>query len=252
MAFPLIDQYTGVRLGLDLGAVAASDLLVVESERRCRPEQSYGYVHGLWCVRLARGGMAVSVPPGAGHEVEAILAPFGAGQLDDDEAVAEALRGPVEEALAAAGMPPTNRVIRDLVFACNASGLERHPVAGCRRLADESVPAAEGLDLPTHCFPDGTVYGVVAAGEVVSMAHAHRAGVMEGCVCDVGVATAPGHRRQGYARAVVSALVGEFVDRGGEARYSCSPGNVASQATARSVGFAAYGTSLILAVPRPD
>ena len=120
----------------------------------------------------------------------------------------------------------------------------------CRRLADESVPAAEGLRLPTHCFPDGVVYGVVRDNKVVSVAYAHRAGVMEDMVADIGVETAPGHRRRGWARAAVSALVGHFTERGGEARYGCSPDNKASVATAESVGFVPYGKSLILSAPR--
>ncbi len=37
-----------------------------------------------------------------------------------------------------------------------------------------------------------------------------------------------------------------------EARYGCSPENRASVATARSVGFVPYGTSLVLSAPAAD
>ena len=61
-----------------------------------------------------------------------------------------------------------------------------------------------------------------------------------------------GYRRKGYAKTVVSAVVEEFTRRGGEAIYSCSPENLHSIATARSVGFAPLGRSLILSAPRAD
>jgi GNAT superfamily N-acetyltransferase len=153
-------------------------------------------------------------------------------------------------ALVRAGLPATDRVIRDFVFACGGELVRQHPLRSCRRLVDASVPAADGLCLPSHCFPDGVVYGVVCEGRVVSVAFAHRAGVLEDVVADVGVETAPRYRRRGFAQAAVSALAAHFTERGGESRYSCNPDNVASIATARSVGFVRYGKSLILSSPR--
>jgi RimJ/RimL family protein N-acetyltransferase len=85
---------------------------------------------------------------------------------------------------------------------------------------------------------------------VVSVAFAHRAGILEDRVADIGVETAAGYRRRGYAQAAVAALVGHFTQRGGEARYGCSPSNQASMAIAQSVGFVPYGKSLILSAPR--
>ena len=49
-----------------------------------------------------------------------------------------------------------------------------------------------------------------------------------------------------------TAVVAHLADRGGEARYGCRPDNLASIATARSVGFVPYSTSLVLSVPRPN
>ena len=75
---------------------------------------------------------------------------------------------------------------------------------------------------------------------------------MENEVADLGVETAPACRRRGYAKTAVSAVVAHITERGGEARYGCSPDNHASIATARSAGFAPYGTALTLSAPRPD
>lgn len=250
MSFAHIDRYVSARLGLDLADADPGLTRVVESERRLAAEQSYGYVHALWFMWLADGRRVVSVPPGAGLQTEALARDVASAPHLLDEQLAEVLREPIDGALKARGLCPTNRVLRDIVFACNDGLLRMHPLDDCRRLTDDSIPAAEGLDLPAHCFPDGVVYGVVGDGEVTSCAFAHRAGVMEDLVCDVGVGTAVAFRRRGYARAAVSALVSTFTQRGSEARYSCGPNNEASIATARSVGFVPYATSLILSAPR--
>ncbi len=250
--FPFVDRYMGLRLDLDLATIEPGQTLVVESERRLRRETSYGYLHGLWWVALADGRSAASVPPGAGEAVAAILEGVDASRQLEGAELAARLRGPVDAALAAGGLGPTDRAIRDVAFACNADLLRRHRCGDCRRLLDESIPPAEGIRLPGHCFPDGIVYGVVCDGEVVSCAHAHRPGVLEGQVADLGVpGTALPHRRRGYARACVSAVVEHITRTGGEARYGCSPTNLASIATARACGFVLYGTQLILSAPRP-
>jgi hypothetical protein len=222
---------------------------VVESSRRLTAEPSYGYIHGLWWLWLADGRSVVSVPPGAGRAIRAIVGAVDRETALFDEHRAEALKGPVEAALRDAGRPATDRVLHDVVFAGNGALLKRHPRSDCCRLREASIPPVEGLRLPTHCFPDGVVFGVVQENQVVSVAFAHRTGILEDCVADLGVETAPGYRRRGYAQAAVSALVGHFTQGGGEARYGCSPSNLASMATARSVGLVPYGQSLILSAP---
>jgi len=249
LQFPLVDRYMGLRLGVEMAGIRPGQLHVVESPRRLAREMSYGYVHALWWVWLHDERTAVSVVPGAGEEVRRIAAAVTERDEFFDLGLAERLKVPADRALRGAGRPVSDRVLSDVFFVCNAKLLRPHRHGDCRRLTDESIAPAEGLRLPTHCFPDGVAYGVVADGRIVSVAFAHRAGVMEDSVADVGVETAPGYRRRGYAQTAVSALVEHFTRSGGEARYGCSRGNVASMATARSVGFVPYGVSLILAAP---
>jgi ribosomal protein S18 acetylase RimI-like enzyme len=247
--FALVDQFHGIRLDVDLDGMEAGQLLVVESERRLRREESYGYLHALWWLRLADGRSAVSVVPGAGEAVRHVAEAMGCEEALMGDALAAAVTGPVSAALRAAGVAEVSRVLHDLVFACDATALRLHECPALRRLVDDSVPAAPGISLPTQCFPRGIAYGVVEAGHVVSVAYGHRTGTMEDRVVDLGVETAPEHRRKGYAQACVSAVAAHVIDRGGQARYGCSPANTASIATARSVGFAEYGQSLILSAP---
>jgi ribosomal protein S18 acetylase RimI-like enzyme len=252
IVFPFVDQYMGLRMGIDLSAVKPGRVMVVESVRRLRREQSYGFIHALWWIWLEDGRSALSAPPGAGEGVAKVTGAVRRAEQLLDSGIAEQLKSPVNASLRKAGLKEVDRVLSDVCFACNAALLRLHARGDCRRLVDEGVPPAEGLRLPAHCFPDGIVYGVVADGRVASYAFGHRAGVMEDQVADIGVETAPVYRRRGYAKTAVSAVVEHIARTGGEARYGCRPDNLASTATARSVGFVPYGTSLVLAAPAPE
>jgi len=247
--FPLVDQYMGIRLGVDLGSVEPGAAVIVESPRRLRAEMSYGFVHALWWLWLEDGRSVISVPPGVADAVRDIAEAAHSREDLLNPVAVERLRERVDPALARLGLPPTSRVFRDLTFtfACDAGIFRRHAAGECVRLTDSSIPPADGLALPTHCFPDGVAYGVIVDGRVASVAYAHRAGVLEDCVADIGVETAPQYRGRGYAKTVVSAVVADFAASGGEARYACDPANTASIRTAAAVGFVPYGTSLVLA-----
>ena len=250
--FDLLDRHVGLRMGLDLAAVRPGRTTVAATPRRLRREASYGYVRALWWAWLADGRSAISCPPGTAAAVAAVAAGASRAQELADPALAETLRRCVDPALLTAGLPPTDRAIRSLWFACNADLLRRHHDGDCRRLTDHSIPPAEGISLPAHCFPDGVAYGVIADAVVACAAFAHRHGVMEDRVVHVGIDTAGGYRRRGYARTAVSALVAHFTAGGGQGLYSCRPDNTASIATARTVGFVPYGAALVLSAPAPD
>jgi hypothetical protein len=249
MAFPKLDRFHGIRLGIDLEDVEPGRTAVIESERRLEREPSFGYVRVFWWLWLEDGRSVVSVLPGGAEGVRRLV---GEIRVPDDlasPALAEALKVPVDGVLDRSGLPAVDRVWADVCFACSGAQLRHHRHGDCRRLTDESIPATDGLSLPTQCFPDGTAYGVVVDGHVVSVAYAHRAGVMEDEVGALGVETAVLHRRRGYAQTAVSHVVQHIACAGGEAVYNCRPGNLASVATARSVGFVPYGRSLILGAP---
>jgi GNAT superfamily N-acetyltransferase len=249
-AFPLVEKYYGVRLGVDLASLQPGRVAVVESPCRLRKEQSYGYIRALWWLWLEDGRSVLSVPPGVGDAARRIAVSVQTAEELFGEDPAKRLKEPVNAALRQAGLAEADRVLHDLIFACNAGLLRPHRQGDCRRLTNESVPPAEGMSLPTQCFPDGIAYGVIADGKVASIAFAHRTGVMEGVVADLGVGTAAPYRRRGYAKTAVSAVVEHVTSVGGEALYGCDPSNAASIATARSVGFVPYGASLILSAPR--
>lgn len=247
--FPLLDEYVGTRLGVDIAHVPVSRLVVVASERRLRREESYGFVRALWWLRLADGRSVVSVPPGTDNSVERILR--GAQDFGEtiESQLAGQLRVPLDRSLRRHGLGAHDRTLLGLSFGCNDQMLRYYEHEGCHRLIDARLPLAEGLSLPTHCLPDGIVYGVVVDGEVASVAYAHATALMQDRVADIGIETAPAYRRRGLAKAAVSAVVRHIGSRGGEAIYSTAPGNLASIATAQSVGFITYASSMSLCAP---
>ena len=250
--FPLVEEFSGIHLDANWATVEPGRTTVIESPRRLRHEQSYSFIHGLWWVWLDDGRSVASVPPGAGRAVRGVVAGALSAEARFDPGIADALKRIVDETLLGNRLSATDRKFCDLCFACDASLLGPHGPIESVRLIDDSLPPADGLNLPVHCFPDGIVYGVVVQGAVVSIAYAHRTGVMEGKVADLAVETASAWRKRGFARAAVRGVVEHVVKAGGEAHYSCKPGNLASAATARSVGFVSHAKSLILSAPAKD
>jgi ribosomal protein S18 acetylase RimI-like enzyme len=246
--FQSVDRYLATRLGASLD-IPPGRTAIVESPRRLVRESSYGYIRALWWIWLDDGRSILSVPPSATAGVESIarqvIAPEGILASELAERLKEALAPVLERA----GMGPANRTFTDLAFACSSQELRRHDLGRCIRLTDGAISPAPGLRLPTHCFPDGVVYGVVVEGQVASYAFRHTTGLMEDEVADVAVETAAGFRGHGYAKTAVSALVNHYTQHGGQAWYVCDPQNAASIATARSVGFVPYATSLLLTAP---
>jgi RimJ/RimL family protein N-acetyltransferase len=211
---------------------------------------SFGFTHSLWWMWFADDRRVASVVPGAGDEVLGILSSAQSQDSLFDDQLATDLCNAIEKTLVRLNLPVPNRSFCEYVFACEEPLFRPQYSLDCHRLLDDSVRAAEGLRLPLHCFPDGVVYGVIRDKMVVSVAHAHRSGELAESVADVGIETAPAYRRNGYGKAVLSSLVAHFIERGGASRYSCSPSNTASAATALSVGFIPYAKSLMLASPR--
>ncbi len=248
--FPLIDQYFGTLLDMDLIRVESGKISITETPRRLNCEQSYGFVHALFGICYPDGSAAISVTPGARSVVLDFLEqthlltqnPFEQASLDR-------LAARISQVRSQAGLLPANRAYEVRVFACNNALVQRYQQGECRRLVDEIIPPADDLRLPTHCFPDGIVYGIVEDHQVVSVAYAHRSGVLEDRVADLGVETAAPYRQRGYAKTVVSVVTAHMTAMGGEAVYTCSLNNQASIATATRVGYVPYARMIVVSAP---
>jgi ribosomal protein S18 acetylase RimI-like enzyme len=251
--FPLIDQYFTAMLDIDISGLKPDAPAVTESLRRLQCEQSYGFVHALYAIFFEDARTAISVPPGSLASVMHVLndKPADVGNRFDP-AWLENLAACISRDRVQAGLPPVRSTFESKLFACNAALLQRHHYGGCQQLRDERITPACGLSLPMHCFPNGIVYGIVADEQIVSVAYAHQSGRMENQVVDLGVETAEAYRKRGYAKTVVSAVTAHMTESGGEAVYTCSASNLASIATARSVGYELYGRIIAITAPTPS
>lgn len=246
--FALVDKYLYSRLGILEEECKRGMLNIVESERRTKKEMSYGYLHFLWWVEFTDGTAIISVPPECGEPIEDFLAERKSSEIADKQLsieLKEFMDGFAQKRFG----KTINTCFRDVMYACcNQTFKEAGNGVEIVRIIDGSIPAAQGIVLPQHCMPDGIAYGAVVENRIVSVAYAHRAGEYENVVADIGVETALEYRKRGYGKAVVSAVTKHVLMNAGEALYKCDPANIASMATAQSVGFAPYGKSLILAI----
>ncbi len=251
--FDLVDHYLGEVLGIDVASMEPEECRVVESPRRLRCEQSYGFVHALFGMCFRDGRIAISVAPGAAAAIARVVT-WHKPKFESDfqRDLLLGLQETVRTAREHMGVAPSGNASEGWLFACRSKP-ECLPIGiDYRQLHDESIAPADGLRLPTHCFPSGIVYGVVEDGRVVSVAYAHRSGIMEDRVADIGVETAEPYRRRGFAKAVVGAVTAHMAQVGGEALYMCSPSNVGSVATVRSVGFERYSRRIVIPAPAPE
>jgi hypothetical protein len=251
--FPRLDRWISVIMEIEFAGLRPGRTAVIESPSRLEKEQKRrGHLHALSWVWLADGRSAVSVPPGTGSDIRNLVEGVRSPEQFGDPELTNQLKTPIDAVLAAHGFDATDLSSRATRFACNAALLHRHHCGDCRQIFDDSIPAAEGISMPTHCFPDGIVYAVVADGVAASIAYAHPTSRMADRAVDLGIETGADYRRRGYAKTSVSAVVHHMTRVGGEAWYGTTPDNSASIATARSVGFVPYLDGFSLTASNPD
>ncbi|MFW6062447.1 MAG: GNAT family N-acetyltransferase, partial [Planctomycetota bacterium] len=190
----------------------------------------------------------LSVPPGAGEAPRQAVEKATAENMHDQATIAR-LRSAVAPAARQAGVRAPRRALGDLLLACDAEHLIPHCSGERVRLSEADLPFASDLPEPRRAIEEGVAWGVAAGGPIVSIAWAHRTGVMSDRIAELGVTTAPAHRGRGYAKSAVSAVVEQITARGGEALYACRPDNLPSRAVAQAVGFVPYGRALVLTSP---
>jgi GNAT superfamily N-acetyltransferase len=175
-----------------------------------------------------------------GNDEELLRAAFDRARQD---AAVFKVHDPVTRTLAAA-LPGSDHTCAYRSYTTSAG--YRAPESLEHRVSTGTEPADELL----ACFADGG-YSAGEIGEHLRRGAAWFALAVDGrpaSVCFVfpnfgriwevaGVYTVPGHRRKGYARAVVSAAVNVLCEKGRAPRYQLREGNVGSQAVAESLGL---------------
>lgn len=233
MSFPFADVKPG-------------EIRMVASERRLQKEEGYGVVFAFWLL-LTYDRCVISVRQSIGQIVKNASS---ARELFTDKyktPVDEACRAVLPEDVAERLWPS-----QSYNFYVDKKHFQPFSVPGCRRLSEndrdliQEMLGSNVYGCPEESLLDGTVFGVIADGKIVSLATVvptPEATSKHGLAWP-GVETLPEYRRRGYAKAVVSGTTETLLSRNIIPVYSCSVTNIASANTARSVGYQLYGERL--------
>lgn len=117
-------------------------------------------------------------------------------------------------------------------------------------LIDEMNKISEFM-CPDECIQDGTAFGVVVDGKLVSRSTTiiTPLSTAKYDLVWIGVETLPEYRHNGYAKAAVSGTTEIVLSRGQTPVYDHATWNIASEKTAKSLGYQFYGEILRLQHP---
>ena len=226
-----------------------SKLTIVETEKRHSCMPSYGMIHMFYIVKFSDDYTIASVPLNTSERVKSFLHENVSKYDIDDSLFVSTLKDLANEEAKKQFGKELKGHWNSLIFACNAETIKNpNPNIRAIRITDNRYECSDDVNFPDHCIPNGIVYSVVEDKKIVSLAHAHKTGDYQDIVADIGVDTANGYRKKGYARECVNAVARHVIERGGESVYICSPNNIASINTALSAGYKPFGKVLIFTV----
>ena len=247
---------------IPLGAEATDAVLAVGDRGHRGVALRHAVLHGrpgLWGDHPARPSSVIWLRDG-GNQWDV----FGAGSASPALAwlVGAATDRPIVLA-APAGWEPAVRERLGPLVTIESSRVEvwlrparasRLAGSGVVRMLDRADAAAFAAVAPAWAFRSwgdfatlierGSAWGVAGASRLVAVAWVVEA---DPSAAKVGVATAPRFRRLGLGRLVAAALVAQIEqERTRQALWVVNPGNTASTALARSLGFVRHGSEPLL------
>jgi hypothetical protein len=231
------DAYFSAVLGASVRR-GEGGLHVTECARRLASEEGYG---GAWPAYVLKQGMEwwLSIAPGLPASIPSVVErAYATGRYDSTLA----------SELSAALLPICT--IRygghALLFIPSQAPEPIVLPAGCvvRPITMPEKPR----NVPDESVEAGTAFGVFVDGTLVCWAEATPLPTVtpQFGVTLVGIETAEGYRRRGFAHVALTALTRYVLDMGNVPLYSCASTNLASQRTALSCGYRLYAESIRL------
>jgi hypothetical protein len=192
MEFKLVNEYLLSRLGT-ADKSNRDALTIIETERRCQREMSYGFIHMIWITQFIDGSIVVSVPLNVSTEIKSFLLDnIRKYEIIDDYFISQ-LKKLADIEAQKSYAKESCRYFSDFIFACNAETVAKpNPNVTTVRLKDKSIECCNDIGFPEHCLPGGIIYGVIDNNKIVSLAHAHKTGEYQDIVADIGVETSKG------------------------------------------------------------
>ncbi len=245
-----LDNFHTETMGYPLAEAKPGEIRVVRSERRLRKEEGYGVVFAFWML-LSYDRCVISVRPDLKEPIEEVVNDAaGAKELFTEKyrkLIHEVCRTMMPDDIAERLRPS-----QSYGFYIDEEHFLPFTVPGCRRLTEDDreliqeMTGSSEYGCPEESLVDGTAFGVVTDGKLVSLASVVPTpeATSKYHLSWPGVETLPDYRRRGYAKSVVSGVTETLLPRDITPVYSCSVTNIASANTARSVGYQLYGERL--------
>ena len=237
----VIQRYFWQYLERDLTTVKASEIALVASDRRTKPETGWARAEAVW-IHIFDGRVVVSVRPDLASQLNQLLIECS----DPNYLLLPDWRTKIAQSLGMERIPEVSHI-----FYCLFENLHLFESDGLRRL--DMGDASAFVEMKFKMYPkcdaecltkdirrnieDGIAFGVFQNGVLVSAADASLIAHMQDEVEEPGVDTLPDYRRRGYGKAVVSQTTRRILEIGRVPIYRCNARNEPSVRLALAVGY---------------
>jgi len=239
----MLDRFFSVYLDTDIASVHPQTLKVVATERRKRREVGYGFIHVVW-ILLCRNKCIVSTQPQLQDAIKKLFSGItDFGIIREKQFHAKLVDICIREGFNKELLSIANG-LRYICLPCNFVAISDANIQAivhntARKIRrDLSEGGVGNLD---SSITQKTAFAYFKNGLPVAFCLTHDIGHMVDQIGDIGgIFTSKSHRGRGYAKAVLSATTKALIKSGRVPTYGTSDTNLASQATAKSVGYTDY------------
>jgi len=239
----VVDRFFSIRTGVSIPDLKPGQVGVGTCDRRTYAELGFGFTRLLWVLGFGDRA-AVSVHPAALAEVSQLAWGKTPDEVMGDDFVTQA-----GDALRAS-LPSAALHMREdsVVMFYHPGDAPAVPCGGCIRAltaGDRAKWVGDPARMTGTEHPGtarGETFGVLVEDKLVAEVITHEPSVAEMAhlIAEDGIGVAEAYRRRGYGKALLAFWTREMQARGRVCLHGTSPGNAASVALARSVGYVEY------------
>jgi predicted GNAT family acetyltransferase len=250
-----LDDFYSECLGYPLKNVQSGEFRIVSSDRRLHYEEGYGIIFPFLLL-CSNDRYLISVRPDMSELMSAFVQDISDAKAIFTENGIKVI-GSLYQSILSEDIPSGLRWSQSLTHYIDKEHFKPFTVTECRQLTyadqeliDEMSKISEFI-CPDECIQNGTAFGVVVDGKLVSRSTTIITpnSTEKYNLVWIGVETLPEYRHNGYAKAVVSGITEIVLSRGQTPVYDHAIWNIASEKTAKSLGYQLYCETLRLQHP---
>lgn len=237
-----VDNYYSVYMDTDVSAIASGTAKVVSSKRRVTRETGYGFIHAVWILFLRDNRCVVSAHPNTAAKLEKLFQSVKKKSLIKEQPFRDKILDICRNNIAGVSLsmgPGSPK------YACSPENLKKIHSQNVKEITDKNRDevlenfSETGLYNLDYSIERKVAFAYYIDGSPISLCLVHETN--SDIVDDVGgIFTLEKYRGKGYAKAVLSAATAKIIECGRTPIYGTSIDNIASQNTAKSVGYSDY------------